>query len=139
MRRRGRPRDDETGSATVWTICVLMLVSAGAGWALIWVTTQGSRHSAERAADSAALAAARQALHRLATQSGQDPCSSAAQAARQAGAELTACDCAPLDCTVSVSRPLSLLGALPASITGLDGLGPVRATSRAGPVGESTA
>jgi secretion/DNA translocation related TadE-like protein len=139
-RASGRRRD-ERGSATIWTICVLMLISAAAGWALTWVTAQGSRHSVERAADSAALAAARQALHRLATQSGQDPCASAAQAARQSGAEVTACACTPLDCTVSVSRPLTWLSALPATVpafAAVTGIGPLRATSRAGPVGEST-
>ena len=146
MRRRGKPRialaprrrRDEVGSATVWVICVLILISAATGWALTWITAQGSRHSVERAADAAALAAARQALHRLATQSGQEPCASASQAAQQAGAEVTACSCTPLDCTVSVSRQLAWIGALPARIPGLGSLGPVHATSRAGPVGEST-
>lgn len=145
MKRRGKPcvarapgrRRDEVGSATVWVICVLMLISAAAGWALTWVTAQGSRHSVERAADAAALAAARQALQRLATQSGQQPCASASQAAQQAGAELTACGCTPLDCTVSVSRQLAWIGALSARIPGLGALGPVQATSRAGPVGEA--
>lgn len=147
MKRRGKPRvawasgrrRDEVGSATVWVICVLMLISAAAGWALTWVTAQGSRHSVERAADAAALAAARQALHRLATQSGQEPCASASQAALRADAQLTACDCTPLDCTVSVSRQLTWIGALPGRIPGMGDLGPVQATSRAGPVGESTA
>jgi secretion/DNA translocation related TadE-like protein len=147
MKRRGKPRvawasdrrRGEIGSATVWVICVLMLISAAAGWALTWVAAQGSRHSVERAADAAALAAAQQALHRLATQSGQEPCVSASQAALRAGAELTACDCTPLDCTVSVSRQFAWIGALPARIPGVGDLGPVRATSKAGPVGESAA
>lgn len=136
----GRPdrRRDEQGSATIWVICILALVSAAAGWALVWLAAQSTRHTVERAADSAALAAATQALHRLATQSGQDPCASASQAAGRVGARLTACGCTPLDCTVSVRQETTLIGALTAGFPGLRGLGPIQAESRAGPVGEST-
>lgn len=128
---------DERGSATVWAICVLMLVSGTAGWASVWVMAQGTRHSAERAADSAALAATSQALRRLATQSGQQPCSSASQAAQRAGAQLASCDCDPLDCTVSVRQEMPVIGSLAERFPVLRGLGPVRAVSRAGPVGEA--
>lgn len=131
---RGR---DERGSSTVWVICILALVSAVTGWALVWLAAQSTRHVVERAADSAALAAASQALHRLATQSGQEPCASAAQAARGVGAQLTACGCTPLDCTVSVRQQTSLIGALAAGFPELRGLGPIQAASRAGPVGEA--
>ena len=134
----GRHADAERGSATIWTICILMLVSAAAGGALLWLAAQSTRHSAERAADSAALAAAAGALHRLATQSGPAPCTSASLAARQADAELTACDCTPLDCKVSVRRELSLLSGLAARLPELRGLGPIEAASRAGPVGETS-
>lgn len=133
-----RRQGGERGSATVWVICILILVSAAAGWALLWVAAQSTRHSVERAADSAALAAASQALRRLATQSGQDPCASASQAAQRAGAQLTACGCTPLDCTVSVRQELTLIGALAARLPALRGLGPIQAASRAGPVGETT-
>jgi secretion/DNA translocation related TadE-like protein len=129
--------DPERGSATVWMICILILVSAAAGWALLWAAAQSTRHSAERAADSAALAAATAALHRLATQVGPDPCAAAAQAARRAGAELKSCDCFPLDCKVTVKRGMTLFGALAANIPALRRLGPLQAASRAGPVGES--
>lgn len=126
---RGRAAENERGSATVWVICMLMLVTAATGWAMVWTVAQSARHATERAADSAALAAAAEALHRLATQSGSPPCAAAATAARSAGALLDSCDCVPLDCTVAVQRSPPLIGALV--------LGPVRATSRAGPVGES--
>jgi secretion/DNA translocation related TadE-like protein len=127
----------DRGSATVWTICILILLSGAAGWALLWASAQSTRHSAERAADSAALAAADAALRRLATQAGPDPCTSAARAAHAAGAELVSCGCFPLDCKVSVKRNLALFGAPAADVPALHGLGPFRAVSRAGPVGES--
>jgi secretion/DNA translocation related TadE-like protein len=128
----------ERGSATIWTICILMLISTAAGWALLWAAAQSARHSAERAADSAALTAATAALHRLATLAGPDPCASASQAAQRAGTVLVTCDCSPLDCRVSVKRDIAVLDALAAEIPTLRGLGPVLAASRAGPVGEST-
>lgn len=136
---RGEPyrHRDERGSATVWVICILTLVSAAAGWAMVWLAAQSTRHTVERAADSAALAAATQVLHRLATQSGQDPCTSASQAAQRAGAQLIACGCTPLDCTVSVRQEAALIGALAARLPVLRGLAPIQAASRAGPVGES--
>ena len=124
----------ERGSATVWAVCVLLLVSAAVGCALIWVAAEGTRHSAERAADSTALAAASAALRRLAMQDNSDPCVAASEAAGRAGAELVRCECVPLDCTVIVRRGMPLLGPLAAR---LGGFGPVEATSRAGPVGES--
>ena len=127
----------ERGSATVWVVCILTLISAAAGWALVWLAAQSTRHAVERAADSAALAAATQALRRLATQAGQEPCASALRAAQRVGAQLTACDCTPLDCTVSVRQDSTLIGVLAADLPGLRGLGTVQAVSRAGPVGES--
>lgn len=129
--------EGERGSATIWVVCVLMLISAAAGWALVWACAQNTRHATERAADSAALAAAGAALNRLATQAGPDPCTSAEQAARRAGAELVSCDCAPLDCEVAVKRSMAFLGELAADVPPLRGLGPLQASSRAGPVGES--
>lgn len=115
---------DERGSATIWSVSVLLLVSAAVGWALLWAAAESTRHAAERAADNAALAAAGAALHRLAMRVDSDPCAAAARAARLAGAELTGCECAPLDCTVSVRRERPFLG-------------PAQALSRAGPVGET--
>jgi secretion/DNA translocation related TadE-like protein len=128
----------ERGSATVWVICILTLISAAAGWALVRLAAESTRHTVERAADSAALAAATQALHRLATRSGPDPCGSAEQVAQRVGAQLTACSCTPLDCTVSVRQATTLIGALAAGFPELRGLGPIQAASRAGPVGESS-
>ena len=124
----------DKGSATIWSLSVLLLISAVAGWALLWVAAESTRHSAERAADSAALAAASAALRRLALRDDSDPCAAARSAASRAGADLIGCGCAPLDCTVSVRRELPLLGPLVAHVPGL---GPVRAISRAGPVGEA--
>ena len=124
----------EKGSATIWFVSVLLLISAVTGWALLWVAAESTRHSAERAADSAALAAASAALRRLAMRDDSDPCVAARSAAGRAGADLVGCDCAPLDCTVSVRRELPLFGPLVARVPGL---GPVHAVSRAGPVGET--
>jgi hypothetical protein len=114
-----------------------MLVSAAAGWTLLWAAAESTRHSAERAADTAALSAAQAALHRLATQTGPAPCDAAALAARQAGARLVQCDCAPLDCSVSVQRSMPLLGSFAGALPGAAGIDSVQARSRAGPVGES--
>jgi secretion/DNA translocation related TadE-like protein len=125
----------ERGSATVWAVSVLLLVSAAVGCALIWVAVEGTRHATERAADSAALAAASAALRHLAMQDNSDPCAAAAKAAGGVGAQLVRCECVPLDCTVTVRRSMPLLGSL---ATGLTVPGFVEATSRAGPVGEST-
>jgi secretion/DNA translocation related TadE-like protein len=135
-RSRARSQCDQKGSATIWSVSVLLLIAAAAGWSLLWVAAEGSRHAAERAADSAALAAATAALHRLAMRDDSNPCAAAKAAAGRSGAELTACDCAPLDCTVSVRRDLPLLGLLAARVPDL---GPVSATSRAGPAAQAAA
>lgn len=121
----------------MWVVCLLFLVSAAAGWALLWVTVEGTRHSVERAADTAALVAASAAVHRLAVQSGPDPCESAALAAQRAGGTLTACTCTVMDCKVSVQRTMPFLGSLAAHLPTLRGIGPAQAASRAGPVGET--
>ena len=109
--RRTVGLDSERGSATIWVICILMLIMAAAGWALLWLCAQSARHAAERAADSAALAAAGAALNRLATQAGPDPCTSATQAAGRVDAEVVACTCAPLDCEVTVQRSAGVFDA----------------------------
>ena len=129
-----RASQRDRGSATIWAVSVLLLVSAAVGCALIWVAAEATRHSAERAADSAALAAASAALRRLAMLDNSNPCIAAAKAAGQADAELVQCDCVPLDCTVIVRRSMPLLGPLAVRLVGV---GSVEATSRAGPVGES--
>ena len=140
MRAILRPLDPcasqrERGSATVWAVSVLLLVSAAVGCALIWVAVEGTRHATERAADTAALTAASVALRHLAMQDNSDPCAAAAKAAGEADAQLVRCECVPLDCTVTVRRSMPLLGSL---ATGLTVPGFVEATSRAGPVGESS-
>jgi secretion/DNA translocation related TadE-like protein len=127
-------RRDERGAATIWAVCALLFVSAAVGAGLLWVAAEGTRHSVERAADTAALAAASAALRGLAMQDGSDPCVAAAKAATQAGAHLVMCGCVPLDCTVTVRRSPPFLGAIAAR---LPGFGPVDATSRAGPADES--
>ena len=132
--RRSRSSHGERGSATIWAVCVLMLVSAAVGCALLWVAAESTRHSAERAADAAALTAASAALQRLVMQDDSDPCVAASRSASQAGAQLIHCECDLLDCTVTVRRDMPFLGPLAAR---LPGLGPAEATSRAGPVGES--
>lgn len=135
--RTAHRAERERGSATVWTVCVLTLISAAVAWMLLWTAAESTRHSAERAADTAALTAARAALSRLDTEAGPAPCDAAALAARRAGVRLASCVCAPLDCSVSVVRKTSLLGSLTAGLTGTPRIGTVQAASRAGPVGES--
>jgi secretion/DNA translocation related TadE-like protein len=127
----------ERGSATVWAICALTLVSAAVGWVLLWISAESTRHSAERAADSAALTAAQAALHRLSAEAGTLPCEAAAIAARKAGARLVSCACAPLDCSVSVARNMPFLGSLADGLPGASRIDSVQAGSRAGPVGET--
>ena len=124
----------EQGSATIWTVSALLLVSAAVGCALIWIVVESTRHSTERAADSAALTAASAALRHLAMQDNSDPCAAAAKAANGADAQLVRCECVPLVCTVTVRRSMPLLGSLATGLTLPDF---VEATSRAGPAGES--
>lgn len=127
----------ERGSATIWAICALTLVSAAVSWALLWTAAESTRHSAERAADSAALTAAQAALRRLSAAAGPAPCAAAAIAARKAGASLESCVCVPLDCLVSVARSMPLLGSFAEGLPGSSRVDSVQARSRAGPVGES--
>jgi secretion/DNA translocation related TadE-like protein len=127
----------ERGSATIWAICALTLVSAAAGWVLLWTSAESTRHSAERAADSAALTAAEAALLRLSAEAGPAPCEAAAIEARKEGARLVSCACVPLDCSVSVARNMPLLGSFADGLPGSSRVDAVQAGSRAGPVGES--
>ncbi|HET9169972.1 MAG TPA: Rv3654c family TadE-like protein [Actinospica sp.] len=117
-------RRSEQGSATIWSLSILLLISAATGWALLWLTAESARHSTDRAADSAALAAASAALHNLVMQADSNPCAAAKTAAIRSNADLVGCGCEPLDCTVTVRRVFPLLG-------------PIQASSRAGPVGEA--
>ena len=135
--RGGHRGDRERGSATIWAICALTLVSSAVAWALLWTAAESTRHSAERAADTAALTAARAALHRLSAQDGPAPCAAAAIAARRAGASLVSCSCEPLDCSISVARNVPLLGSFAEGLPGSSRIDSVQAGSRAGPVGES--
>ncbi|WP_084316490.1 Rv3654c family TadE-like protein [Actinospica robiniae] len=133
----GHRADRERGSATIWAICALTLVSSAVAWALLWTAAESTRHSAERAADTAALTAARAALQRLSAQDGPAPCAAAAIAARRAGASLVSCACEPLDCSISVARNMPLLGSFAEGLPGSSRIDSVQAGSRAGPVGES--
>lgn len=137
LRPVGHRADRERGSATIWAICALTMVSAAVAWALLWTAAESTRHSAERAADTAALTAARAALHRLSAQDGPAPCAAAAIAARKAGASLVSCACVPLDCSISVSRNMPLLGSFAEGLPGSSRIDSVQAGSRAGPVGET--
>ena len=137
LRPVGHRADRERGSATIWAICALTMVSAAVAWALLWTAAESTRHSAERAADTAALTAARAALHRLSAQDGPAPCAAAAITARKAGASLVSCVCVPLDCSISVSRNMPLLGSFAEGLPGSSRIDSVQAGSRAGPVGET--
>src|SRR5579871_4924914 len=53
----------QAGSATVWTVAMIMLASGVTGYALVWIAAVAARHSAEKAADRSALAAAGAAVH----------------------------------------------------------------------------
>ena len=61
----------------------------------------------------------------------------AAIAARKAGASLVSCACVPLDCSISVSRNMPLLGSFAEGLPGSSRIDSVQAGSRAGPVGET--
>src|SRR5579883_2061370 len=52
------PPRGQAGSATIWAIAMVLLASSAAACALVWIGAVAARHSAERAADQAALAAA---------------------------------------------------------------------------------
>jgi secretion/DNA translocation related TadE-like protein len=144
--RAAADRDDDHGSATIWTAALLGLLFSLTSAVLLLVTAIGARHSAERAADGAALAAAQAAMAGLRVngdpQAGE-PCTAAAQVAAASHVALRACDCDVLDCVVTVEG--SLLDGLGlgerADRAGLEALVggriPVRATAQAGPVGES--
>src|SRR5579883_1213044 len=127
----------QAGSATVWTVAMIMLASGVTGCALVWIAAVAARHSAEKAADRSALAAAGAAVHGLlaggSPESG-DPCGHAAVEATAAGARTRSCSCDALDCTVSVAVPLPvrwLLGRV------LFGAGVATAVSRAGPISDA--
>src|SRR6185437_6905462 len=130
------PSRSQAGSATVWAIAIVLLASSTAACALVWIGAVAARHSAERAADQAALAAAGGAVRdlirdgRVGTSSA---CSQAAAEARVAGAAMDSCTCDVLDCTVAVRKSLPaqwLFGRV------LSGIPAVTATARAGPLGD---
>ena len=133
-----RPANDH-GSATVWTAALLGLLVTVTSAILLLTEAISTRHAVERSADAAALAAAEAAmtgLRSLGDPIAGHPCTAAAQAIEDLDARLVLerCDCDVLDCTVTVEG--SFLGRLgPGSLLG--GRLPIRATARAGPVGES--
>jgi secretion/DNA translocation related TadE-like protein len=130
----------DRGSATVWTVALIGLLAAVASAILLLVSAIGCRHTVERAADAAALAAAQAAMSGLRStgdpQSGR-PCAAAIQAIRQAQGHvllLRRCECDVVDCAVTVEGSfLSGLGMDPL----LGGRLPVLAAAQAGPVGET--
>ena len=97
--------DKERGSATIWTVALLGLLAAFTAAVVLMITAIGTRHQAERVADTAALAAARAALTGLQyegdPQSGE-PCAAAARSAAAGHLTLRDCDCDALDCAVTV-------------------------------------
>lgn len=139
LRQAAHRGDRERGSATIWAICALTLLSAAVGWVLLWVTAESARHSAEQTADTAALTATHAALRRLATETGPAPCEAAALAVGQTGARLVACACVPLDCLVAVQKSVPLLGSFAEGLPGASRVYSIQARSRAGPVGQSGA
>src|SRR5581483_6255932 len=126
----------QAGSATIWAIAMVLLASSATACALVWIGAVTARHSAERAADQAALAAAGGAVRGL-VQNGElgtaSACSQAAAAARTAGAAIGSCSCDVLDCTVAVRTSLPAQWLFGRILSGVDA---VTATARAGPVGD---
>lgn len=102
---------DETGSATVWGLVVILVTWAAAAIACLDVAAVQVRHRAGAAADAAALAAA--------AEGGLDPtaaCASARIAADRVGAQVRSCAVAGPYAMVSVTvvppPPLSWAGAV---------------------------
>ena len=130
----------DRGSASVWTVALIGLLGAVVSATLLLVSAIGCRHTVERAADAAALAAAQAAMSGLRTagdpQAG-GPCAAATQAVRRVEGHvllLRRCECDVVDCVVTVEGSfLSGLGMDPL----LGGRLPVLAAAQAGPVGET--
>ncbi|MEZ0069581.1 secretion/DNA translocation related TadE-like protein [Streptacidiphilus sp. MAP12-20] len=121
----GDRKRTDAGSATVWLVGLLLLVTLAATAALGVAGAVAARHRAESAADLAALAAA----GRLLLDPGE-ACAHAASIASAQGATLRACiiraDASEDSVEVEVTVPAP--GGL------VPGLPPARARSRAGPV-----
>jgi len=111
------------GSAGLLAVWVAFVVLAATTAALVWGAALVARHRAERTADLAALAAARDAATVAAP-----PCRAAVRVAQGVGAAVAACEVLP-DRSVLVVVELAVARVLP----GLD-MPPARARARAGAV-----
>ena len=112
-------RDSDGGSATVWALCMVLVVWAAAAVSSIEVAAVQVRHHAGAAADAAALAAA--------AEGGREPgvaCAAARRAAQRVGAQLASCTMTGPYALVTVELPP------PVPFTWA---GPVAARARAGP------
>ncbi|WP_078324442.1 Rv3654c family TadE-like protein [Mycobacteroides salmoniphilum] len=119
--QRWNPRADN-GSATIVAVAMMaVLLALTAGGAAVGEAVV-ARHRAQAAADLSALAGAQRALYGTAP-----ACAEATVVARRVGAAITGCMVEDLDVVVSVNVPV---------ILGRFGMGPARATARAGPVTE---
>lgn len=127
------------GSASIWTVALIGLIAAMTSAILLLASAIGSRHAVERAADAAALTAARAAMSglRLAgdPQAGT-PCAAATHFLAESGSHLTLqkCGCDVLDCAVTVEGSF-LQGTGVMSVLGARV--PILAQAQAGPVGEA--
>ncbi|WP_232248106.1 Rv3654c family TadE-like protein [Streptacidiphilus rugosus] len=121
----GAGRWNDVGSATVWLVGLLLLVSLAATAALGVAGAVAARHRAESAADLAALAAA----GRLLLDPGE-ACARAAVIASAQGATLRSCTIRADALEDSVEVEVTV----PTGITLVPGLPPAHARSRAGPV-----
>lgn len=112
-------RGDDRGSGTVLVLCVAALLAATGAVLAVLGAAAVARHRAASAADLAALAAADRA-----PEGEPAACAAAAGTARAVGAEVVSCGLEGDVATVVVAVRAG--GAL-------RGLGPARATARAGP------
>jgi secretion/DNA translocation related TadE-like protein len=110
----------DRGSAALWTLWAVVVVSAACLAVLGWAAAVVARQRAESAADLSALAAAR------ALSAGGVPCAAGGRVAEASGARLVGCAASGDEVTVVVELALPRRAVL-----GLD-LPPARARARAG-------
>jgi secretion/DNA translocation related TadE-like protein len=118
---RPRIRGDERGSATIWSLSIIVMLTAAMMLALALAAAVIQRHRATSAADLAALAGAGQVLAGPAA-----ACGRAAEIARRHGAALERCDVGATSVAVEVSLPHEL------GWLGRQVLAPARGRARAG-------
>ena len=118
---RLRVQGDDGGSATIWSLSIIVMLTAAMMLALALAAAVIQRHRATSAADLAALAGAGQVLAGPAA-----ACGRAAEIARRHAAALERCDVGATSVAVEVSLPHEL------GWLGRQVLAPARGRARAG-------